>query len=157
MDRVKNPNQPPPGLTWSEILAEEPFTGQHWEGVYGLALGSVEREGDEDDAASDGSLLSLSLLDDDYGQFENETSSSSARSWSDDEAPYALASPSENANDASYMQQWSKEITAYSDRFEVEQLKARQYWRPEWRIDPDAAVQPFNVGNASTLGKYMRW
>ncbi|KAI0092411.1 Spc98 family-domain-containing protein [Irpex rosettiformis] len=156
IERVKNPNKPPPGLTWAEILAEEPFTGQHWEGVYGLPPGSVKRENGEDDTASDDSLLSLSLLDDDYGQLDDETSSSSARTWSEDDASSELRSRPTDADDAGYMQQWSKEIAAYSDRSEVEQMKARQYWRPEWRIDPEAVSRPFNVGSASTLGPAYR-
>ncbi|KAI0698574.1 Spc98 family-domain-containing protein [Cytidiella melzeri] len=147
IDRIKNPNRPPSGLTWAEILAEEPYAGQHWEGVYGLPPGSVKRDEDEGDAASDNSLLSLSLLDDDFGQ--EDSLSSSCEIWSEDGAAESPLTP--EPDDAGYMQQWSKEIAAHSHRFEVEQLQARQYWRAEYANDAQALNCPFSVGNAATL------
>ncbi len=36
VETIRNPPLPDPGLTWKDILAEEPFEGQHWEGAYGL-------------------------------------------------------------------------------------------------------------------------
>ena len=41
MDRLRNPGKVKAGLTWADILAEEPFEGQHWEGVYGLPPSAV--------------------------------------------------------------------------------------------------------------------
>lgn len=149
LDHVKNPNRPPPGLTWAEILAEEPFTGQHWEGVYGLPPGSVVNEDDNGDVDSDDSVLSLSLLDDDYDDmaplsYDTDTMSEERSSVS--------TPPSQESGLDTYMKQWAKEIDAHSHRHEVEQLQSRQYWRNEWRIDA-STTRPFDIGDASTFGK----
>lgn len=149
MDRANNPDKPPPGLSWAEILAEEPFTGQHWEGVYGLPVGSVvPLNGQGDDANSDDSLLSLSLLDDDFGLVDIPSSSST------DESSVLTPSITEEGTHSD-MEAWSKQIEAYRSRTEVENLQARQYWRSDWRMDPRTFSQPFNIGHSSSLGEFL--
>ncbi|KAI0347511.1 hypothetical protein BDW22DRAFT_1368198 [Trametopsis cervina] len=156
IDRVENPGRPPAGLTWAEILADEPFTGEHWKGVYGLPAGSVKHDEDQSSVASEESLLSLSLLDDDdYDYGLDERSMSSVGGLSDDSSPIETP-PTSDANGDINMEQWSKEIAMHSHRSEVEQLQARQYWRNEWRVDPRTITQPFNVGKAATLGPAWR-
>ena len=43
----------------------------------------------------------------------------------------------------------------YHHRASLEALQARQYWRPEWRIDASPG-KPFNLGDAATLGPSTR-
>jgi len=42
----------------------------------------------------------------------------------------------------------------YRHRADVENLQARQYWRPEWHTDA-VLTRPFNLGDASTLGAIL--
>jgi gamma-tubulin complex component 5 len=44
-----------------------------------------------------------------------------------------------------------REKRTYEHRKDVEQMLARQYWRPEWRTDV-SLTRPFDLGDASTLG-----
>jgi gamma-tubulin complex component 5 len=49
---------------------------------------------------------------------------------------------------------WKKERPdkrTYEHRKDVEEMQARQYWRPEWRTDV-SLTRPFDLGDASTLG-----
>ncbi|KAG1760722.1 Spc98 family-domain-containing protein [Suillus occidentalis] len=138
VEAIKNPPEPPPSLTWKDILAEEPFEGQHWEGVYGLPSGSTV-EGWE--KTSDGSTPSLSPWDDDSDDLDD-----------DDSFPYtedAPSSPDPVERVSSYGQ--PNLNLSYQHRRVVEELQARQYWREEWRTDADL-TRPFNLGDASTLG-----
>jgi gamma-tubulin complex component 5 len=142
---INNPLAVPHSLTWQDILAEEPFEGQHWEGVYGLPSGFESWE-----SRSNGSTPSLSPWDDvsdDQG---------------DDSLSYAGSSKSllNEENDASIEFQDNSKITLaesrgisqpYSHRDILEQLKSRQYWRTDWQINADIA-RPFSIGDPSTLG-----
>ncbi len=49
-------------LTWKKIL-EEPFEGEHWEGVYGLPPGSVKNWREPDSQSDVSSVLSLDSED----------------------------------------------------------------------------------------------
>ncbi|KAG1809247.1 Spc98 family-domain-containing protein [Suillus variegatus] len=138
VDAVKNPPEPPPSLTWKDILAEEPFEGQHWEGAYGLPSGSTV-EGWE--KMSDGSTPSLSPWDDDSDDLDDS-----------DSFPYtedAPSSPGPVERVSSYEQPTLS--LSYQHRRVVEELQARQYWREEWRTDADLS-KSFSLGDASTLG-----
>ncbi|KAF8592572.1 hypothetical protein K439DRAFT_1610352 [Ramaria rubella] len=57
-------------FTWENILKEEPFEGQHWQGAYGLPGGSVVQDWTGETSDSDGSSL---LYDAEYE--ENMSSS----------------------------------------------------------------------------------
>ena len=141
-----HPPKLPGPLTWAEILAEEPFHGQHWEGVYGLPRGSTV-EGWE--VQSSGSSPSLSPWDDDYSRDDGSDSLSLAGSLTsmkleENEGPL----PIEGRND---------DIAAlevvpgfYKHRQAFEDLQARQYWGPEWHIQADLD-RPFSLGDHSTL------
>ncbi|KAG1766368.1 Spc98 family-domain-containing protein [Suillus placidus] len=138
VEAIKHPPEPPPSLTWKDILAEEPFEGQHWEGVYGLPSGSTV-EGWE--KTSDGSTPSLSPWDDD----SNDSDDNDSFPYTED--PPSSPGPVERVS--SYGQ--PNLSLSYHHRRVVEELQARQYWREEWRTDADLS-QPFNLGDASTLG-----
>ncbi|KAK0453053.1 hypothetical protein EV421DRAFT_1761696 [Armillaria borealis] len=53
----------PETLTWKKILEEEPFEGEHWEGVYGLPPGSVKNWREPDSQSDVSSVLSLDSED----------------------------------------------------------------------------------------------
>ncbi|KAG1717437.1 Spc98 family-domain-containing protein [Suillus paluster] len=138
VEAVKNPPEAPPSLTWKDILDEEPFEGQHWEGVYGLPPGSTI-EGWEQ--MSDSSTPSLSPWDEDSDDLDDNDS------FTYTEDPPSSPVPVERIS--SYGQ--PNLSLSYHHRRVVEELQARQYWREEWRTDADVS-QPFNLGDASTLG-----
>jgi len=122
-------------------LAEEPFEGQHWEGVYGLPSGSTVEGWEE---TSDGSTPSLSPWDEDEDDWDDN-----------DSFPYTddpCSSPVPVDQVSSHEQ--PKLNLPYHHRRVVEELQARQYWRDEWRTDADLS-RPFNLGDASTLGSLL--
>ncbi|CCM01742.1 uncharacterized protein FIBRA_03808 [Fibroporia radiculosa] len=138
INRVKNPSQSVPTLTWKDILAEEPFEGQHWEGAYGLLPGSTVEDWY---VHSGGSTPSLSPFDDDSDDLD--VSLLSAEMLDDRET---LPSP--------HMLKMEVPVPprqTYSHRQDVEDLQAKQYWRTDWHTDANI-MRPFNIGDASTLG-----
>lgn len=122
-------------MTWKDILAEEPFEGQHWEGVFGLPPGSTV-EGWE--ARSNGSTPSLSPWDDDDSLDEDDSRSS----FEDLRSPVLQAPAAVKSHPVHQVQ---------NHRLHVEELKSAQYWRDDWRIDADV-TRPFDLGEPSTLG-----
>ncbi|KAF8897878.1 Spc98 family-domain-containing protein [Infundibulicybe gibba] len=144
---LKHPPASPKTLTWADILAEEPFEGEHWEGVYGMPPGSIRyTEGHKRwDAASGGSTPSLSPLGSDDLELDVDDSiSSSAYTDTHDENL-----PSPRLDNQSGKQNIPP--LTYAHRKAFEDLQAKQYWRPEWRGDADPN-RPFDIGDSSTLG-----
>lgn len=146
VDLIRNPGKARAGLTWSDILAEEPFEGQHWEGAYGLPRGAIR---DDDDAASDDldSSPSLSPWDDDPEDLDGSLSA-----W--DTGSDIDAQPSTPPQDASLgvmADRFSRQVALYSHRDEVEGLQALQYWRSDWR-DHVRTERAFDIGDPSTFG-----
>ncbi|CAL1700277.1 unnamed protein product [Somion occarium] len=137
LELQRNPPKSDAGLTWKDILAEEPFEGQHWQGAYGLPPGStVENWEDEE---SDSSLLSLSALDD-LDDLDDEISSS--------EVEDRDVGTHERREEPQFKPSW--------DHLDiVEALQARQYWRPEWQLNVPTD-RPFDFGDPSTLGPAFR-
>ncbi|KIK29014.1 hypothetical protein PISMIDRAFT_515083 [Pisolithus microcarpus 441] len=140
-DRDSSKKQPP--LTWKDILAEEPFEGQHWEGVYGLPAGSTV-EGWENRNSDSDSVLSPwddldSLGSDDGDKDEWNQPSEDLSSQSGHTLDTSQRTPPDHA---------PKHLTV------VEELKAQQYWRDEWHIGIDVN-RPFDLGDPSTLGPTM--
>ena len=105
----------------------------------------IGNDKDEDD---DGSVLSLSLLDDDYEDTDNQSYSTGSLSY--EQSPPATP-PSLDGGFDSYMRSWTKEIESHSHRREVEELQSRQYWRNDWRINA-SVDRPFDIHDSSTLG-----
>ncbi|KAI0776168.1 Spc98 family-domain-containing protein [Trametes elegans] len=141
--KIDHPQQSKPTLTWKDILAEEPFEGQHWEGVYGLPRGSTV-EGWE--TKSDGSTPSLSPWDSESDVDEGQ--SSSELSTVPETAPPPPVAPQRTGESAAGSTR--DPLNAYRHRQDVEELQSRQYWRSEWHIDADVD-KPFDLGDASTL------
>ncbi|KAI0375943.1 hypothetical protein BV20DRAFT_932428 [Pilatotrama ljubarskyi] len=143
IQRIENPQHGKPTLTWNDILAEEPFEGEHWKGVYGLPPGStVERW----ETRSDGSTPSLSPWDSESEV--DESPSSSGLSVVLGTPPLAPVAPQQTGE--SVLGGAENPLNMYRHRQDVEELQARQYWRPEWRADADVS-KPFDIGDASSL------
>ena len=150
LQRVYNPPKPPGPLTWAEILADEPFHGQHWEGVYGLPPGSTV-EGWE--VESGGSSPSLSPWDDDMDDINRDDGSDSlslagsvtSMQLEENDGPLVVEG---GGNDDYAALEDVPEF--YKHRKAFEELQARQYWKPEWRIHADLD-RPFSLSDHSTL------
>ncbi|KAJ8086982.1 hypothetical protein PM082_005807 [Marasmius tenuissimus] len=162
LDSLKNPPEPVESSewTWKKILEEEPFEGDHWIGVPGgiparKLKGSENDEGEGDADGSDGSTPSLSSLDTD-----DEL---------DLELPPSPTAPSDEGLSTSLTRQPPASVefpekplyATLAYRKEVENLKAKQYWREDWKTDRhlETAVHQrgtFNIGNASTLGPTLQ-
>ncbi|KIJ13301.1 hypothetical protein PAXINDRAFT_117334 [Paxillus involutus ATCC 200175] len=136
---VAEPSKSPPPITWKDILAEEPLEGQHWEGVYGLPPGSTV-EGWE--TRSNESTPSLSPWDQDDSLDEDDS-----RSSFEDLPPPVIETSAEP-------EPCQPTHHSYNHRGAIEDLKAQQYWRDDWRIDVDVS-RPFDIGDPSTLGPAM--
>jgi gamma-tubulin complex component 5 len=125
-------------FSWKDILDEEPFEGQHWEGVYGLPPGSTV-EGWETRSLDSTPPFSPLLLDD-FGVVSPLSSTDSLP------GPEAVHSMDINAD--------SVHISAsstFGHRQLIEDLQRRQYWRAEWQTDA-SLNRPFTVKDASSLG-----
>ena len=143
IQRIEHPEPEKAKLTWKDILAEEPFEGQHWEGVYGLPPGStVERW----ETRSDGSTPSLSPWDSGSDLAESRPSSRLS------DIPETLPPAEPHVHDEPELKSPVDPLSTYRHRQDVEGLQARQYWRPEWRSDASVDRQ-FNLGDASSLGE----
>jgi len=115
-------------------MAEEPFEGEHWEGI----LDPIRSPDDWDSTPSLSPLNSDDLaLDDDDDSFDSsdpahrdlESSTSSPVLPSKPfEPPYTTLNPKP-----------------------FEDLRERQYWRKDWKSDADP-TRPFDLGDPSTLG-----
>ncbi|KAF5388371.1 hypothetical protein D9615_000745 [Tricholomella constricta] len=173
-----HPPSPPPTLTWASIVAEEPFEGDHWEGVYGLPPGFVrrddrqpegyydrEKESERLDWDSRWSTPSLSPLNSDDLELDEDQEDEER------ERERALAELNESesqsredegvmADDALvYGERAPGRVPphTYAHRKEFEALQAKQYWREDWRGDVDPSQRrPFDMGDASTLGPTLR-
>jgi len=144
-------------LTWKKILEEDPFEGEHWIGVPGgIPLPGKKMRHERDDDLGDSDLdssPSLSTLDSDERDLElDDTDSERSPSPRPEAGPPSLLLGLNSTNGEISLH----ETHAY--RTEVESLKKRQYWRDDWRMDPDVTVQTrgsFDIGDASTLGSFF--
>ncbi|KAK1223321.1 hypothetical protein PQX77_013798 [Marasmius sp. AFHP31] len=162
LDSLKNPPKPVESSewTWKKILDEEPFEGDHWIGVPGgiparKRKGSENGEGEGDADDSDGSTPSLSSLDTDDELDLELPPSPTALS---DEGP-SISLTRQPPTSVEFPEKPLYATLAY--RKEVETLKAKQYWREDWKMDGrlETAVHQrgtFNIGNASTLGPTLQ-
>lgn len=143
LESIHNPPTPAYTLTWKDILAEEPFEGQHWEGAYGLTPGSTVENWE---SRSNGSTPSLSPWDDDSdGHGEDSLSFAGSSLQEDDGPPLEL----KDADFSSIKMVSQPQLYAHRDIYE--KLKASQYWRPEWHVSFNT-TRPFSLGEPSTLG-----
>ncbi|KAH8096733.1 Spc98 family-domain-containing protein [Cristinia sonorae] len=144
MEHVRNPTPPTPGLNWKDILAEEPFEGQHWQGAYGLPPGSTVEHWESE---SEGSTPSLSALDDLDDLDDTISSLSSDDRLASPPSSPPLPPPAIERRDAAR----AAPEANLSHRDIVDALQARQYWRDEWKMDV-STERPLNVEDVSTFG-----
>ena len=137
LDMVKNPPAPAATLTWAEILAEEPFEGEHWEGIFTPSKNSQREEWDSSPSLSPLNSDDLAL-DEDNDELSDHEMPSSPYS-----EPSSIPQPQTSLENFPY---------TYEHRNQFEQLRNKQYWRNEWRIDGHDE-SGFDLGNPSTLGE----
>ncbi|KAJ3741009.1 Spc98 family-domain-containing protein [Lentinula detonsa] len=163
LDALDNP--PPPAekdqLTWKKILQEDPYEGDHWIGVPGgIPLPRKRRspayaaEVDDDELLDDlDTSSSLSPLNSDDLALD-DTDSENETFQPLDKTPNSgvlLASTIDTGHKPLY--------TTYAYRKELEDLKSKQYWQPDWRMNSEVALQrrgTFDIGDASTLGPTLQ-
>lgn len=144
VELTRNPPAPDPGLTWKDILAEEPFEGQHWEGVYGLPSGSVRSEFLQPSGSDDESPPLSPISDaDELGALSTDDATEESEASFDVQTP----PPYQNAHNSAT----GLFAQALLLREETESLQRRQYWRGDWRTDADVS-RPFDISDAATLG-----
>ncbi|KAJ7584380.1 Spc98 family-domain-containing protein [Mycena floridula] len=148
LENLTNPPAPPQALTWAEILRDDPYEGQHWQGVHGLPSGSVKgirSPEDEDDYLDDSP--SLSPLDSDDMDLD---------STDDDETFPVSPEPRQSFLEAPIVEPaLTRPLHAYAHRKDMEDLQKRQYWRPEWKMTERLGVR-FDIGDASVLGPTLQ-
>lgn len=124
---MNNPQKPVGPLTWTDILADDPFEGEHW------------------DIQSFGSTPSLSPFgSEDEQDDEANTASSSKIDSSDAEDMPVVPVKVEDV----------QKKRTYEHRDDVEALREGQYWRED-HVDVAgtlARTRQFDLGDVSTLG-----
>ncbi len=140
-----NLTAPPPSvevLTWKKILEDDPFEGEHWEGVYGMPPGSIKNQREPDSDSDASSLWSLHSDD-----LDVEHSSDSLPTSPRSPSPIALQSS------PAFIPSLPDIRLSVLHRKEVEDLQARQYWRSDWKMPVQGTSTRFDIGDASTLGR----
>lgn len=124
---MANPPKPVGTLTWAEILADEPFEGEHWDIQSFGSTPSLSPFGSEDEAGDEDSAVTSSIID-------------------SDDAVDVPAVPTRNEDD--------QKKRTYEYRNDVEMLQKRQYWREDHvdTVGMLARTRQFNLGDVSTLG-----
>lgn len=125
-------------MGWKTILDEEPFEGQHWEGVYGLPPGSTVEGWETRSLDSTPPYSPLPL---------GNPSDLSPSLSSTDSLPSIDEKSSLSQDDSARM----ATMSSFGHRQLIEDLRRRQYWRTEYQTDA-ASTSPFAVKNASSLG-----
>ncbi|KIK67700.1 hypothetical protein GYMLUDRAFT_36439 [Collybiopsis luxurians FD-317 M1] len=177
MHALENPPDPAKSdeLIWKQILDEDPYEGDHWVGVPGgiplprkrqirdKAIDSDDNNDDDllddiDDINTSPSLSPLNsddlALDDTDSDFERESPSNL------DKTPSASA-PNTQPDSSKVHTVHRPVYTTYAYRQELEHLKTKQYWQPDWQMDPEVSQRQqqrgtFNIGEASTLGPTLQ-
>lgn len=141
---LKNPPPPPKPLTWADIFAEEPFEGEHWEGVYGLPPGSVRGDATYDRD----STPSLSPLESDVDLDDDDTNSLFASGIGEPRPTIP-----EKREPIMKSAEIDKTVPPYtvSHQQSLEDMETKQYWKEDWQADVDTGRE-FDLNDPSTLG-----
>ena len=141
LESSRAPRTDPVSIRWKNILDEEPFEGQHWEGVYGLPPGSTVEGWETKSLDSTPPYSPLPL-----GDFGDLTPSLSLVDSLSELAAEDELSLSPDVNSASMAN-----MSSFGHRQLIEDLQRRQYWRTDWQTD--ASLTPsFAIKNVSSLG-----
>ena len=139
LESRRNPRKDPVSISWKSILDEEPFEGQHWEGVYGLPPGSTIEGWEIRSVDSTPPYSPLPL--DDFSDFS--PSLSSVDSLPAVEAEHSLNQRAHSAH--------MTPLSTFGHRQLIEDLQRRQYWRTEWQTDASLNLS-FVIKDVSSLG-----
>jgi len=153
----RNPRPPTQTLTWKDILAEEPFEGEHWEGI--LNTKSVDEQGWD-------STPSLSPFSSDFEDASPMLSLSYDGRRRRQGSHQKVSEQYENSHQKVSEQYENEDIPAvekvipgsnvcpytHVHRREYEDLLQMQYWRSDWKGYYQPSKQ-FDIGDPSTLGK----
>ncbi|KAE9409816.1 hypothetical protein BT96DRAFT_962003 [Gymnopus androsaceus JB14] len=160
LDALENPPAPAESdqLTWKKILDEDPYEGDHWVGVPGgismhKRRASVYSEDNEDLLDDLDISPSLSPLDSDDLALDDTDSEHDTFNLQD--KPSVPVSSTVPMADTGHRPLY----TTYAYRKELEDLKAKQYWHLDWKMDPEVTLQrrgTFDIGDASTLGPTLQ-
>jgi hypothetical protein len=137
LDELRHPPPPAGTLSWADIFAAEPLTGQHWAGAYGLPPGA-RADADADDDSSDASSGAFALERDLELDLTPPDSDFDTASSADEAAPLPDVT--------------ARVHEAYAHRKAVEALERRQYWRAD--VKSAQAARAFDLGDPSTLGQF---
>jgi gamma-tubulin complex component 5 len=132
-------------LTWKDILSEEPFEGEHWEGI-------LDRPGEEREWDSTPSLspLSSDQEDDDSVSSLSERRGILLRNASR-EAECRIEGTGEYPADEKITLGSNVPPHTHTHRKEFEELRKIQYWRKDWNGFSQPSKR-FDIGDPSTLG-----
>lgn len=133
------------GPSWNDIIMEEPFTGQHWQGAYGLPDGAVVKSWDDSGSDIDytpplspASHHQFPLQDEDVSQSSGDTA---------DETDPEIESDYDSKSDRNIER-------SLQLRSQLEVLERRQYWRQFWHSGVDTS-RAFDISDPSTLGMFI--
>ncbi|TFK25989.1 hypothetical protein FA15DRAFT_693484 [Coprinopsis marcescibilis] len=134
LENIRCPPPATPPLTWADILAEDPFEGEHWEGV----LDPIVVKDDWDSTPSLSPLGSDDLTLDDDDSFLSDEHPDNQSSETQDSFPPLQPKPSAPPYTLDHEQLYDA-------------LQSRQYWRKEWHSDFDTS-RGLDLGDPSTFG-----
>ncbi|KAG8860524.1 hypothetical protein FRB96_003778 [Tulasnella sp. 330] len=123
---IHNPPPEAKPLTWADIVADEPFEGQHWDMISSHSTSSDESWSD-DDRTKDTLHAIIDFPDTPSSQDPTFQSTESSGESEGEDLPL-------------------KDLGASL----VETLRREQYWTEGWRSDIDVS-KPFHMGDPSTL------
>ncbi|EJD01366.1 uncharacterized protein FOMMEDRAFT_158502 [Fomitiporia mediterranea MF3/22] len=144
VDGVQSPSAPAT-LTWADILKEEPFEGQHWQGAYGLPPGSIAEQWEE--GSTDSSPLLSPVNDSELDEREDLFSTLEYDNSTD--ASERVLTPPLDGNTRPTTQ--DRLVESLRLRLELDALQKQQFWKKSWRTDAQLDRE-FDLGEPSTLG-----
>ncbi|KAF7975641.1 hypothetical protein HWV62_9089 [Athelia sp. TMB] len=126
LDRLNNPLKPSGTLTWAEIVADEPFEGDHWDIQSFGSTPSLSPFGSEDEQENDNDGSLSSHVNTSDGGYESDRMITTE----------------------------DKREQTYDHHSDVEALQKRQYWREDYvdAVGILARIKHFDLGDVSTLG-----
>src|SRR5258708_20779876 len=143
MERLNTDGPASDRLVFEQIMMEEPFEGQHWEGAYGLPIGWTV-EGYETMVPSSPSDSSFDDWSMDSKLVCCERSDTSAHSIP---LPSTLLVTSDNSTEV----EDESRLSMLDAKTRMESLIRSQYWRKEAKL---IEVRAFDLGIPSTLGEH---
>ena len=148
VDLTHNPPPSSSKLTWGKILEEEPLTGEHWRGAFGLPPGSIQEDRADNESTDSSPILTpvsdLADLNDTMSSIASEDTSET-RGSSDSPPPLG------QLEEINLNQRLAESLRL---REELDNLQRRQYWQRSWRTDANPS-RPFSLNDPSTLSEYV--